>query len=121
MLIASSAQAQNLFVSYQIGIINEYTPDGVQSSFASGLSEPLGLTFDSAGNLYEADLGSGNIYKFTPQGVRSTFASGFPYPVALAFDSAGNLFVSDDTKLNYQGNIYKVSCRVVFKAGIFCS
>ena len=38
MLIASSAQAQNLFVSnFRSGNINEFTPGGVQSTFASGL------------------------------------------------------------------------------------
>ena len=41
MLIASSAQAQNLFVADSNGTINEFTPGGVRSTFAS--------TFDSVG------------------------------------------------------------------------
>src|SRR5208282_717048 len=98
MLISTSAQAQNLFVSDYAndtvgsGNIYEYMPSGVQSTFASGLSGPAGLAFNSAGDLFEADELSGNIYEFTPGGVRSTFASGLYYPYALAFDSAGNLF-----------------------------
>ena len=43
LLIASSAQAQNLFVSNQLsgsGSITEITPGGAQSTFASGLDNP---------------------------------------------------------------------------------
>jgi sugar lactone lactonase YvrE len=82
----TNAQAQNLFeADYGSGHIYEFTPGGVQSTFASGLSTPFGLAFDSAGNLFEADRGSGNIYEFTPGGVRSTFASGLSGPDYLAF------------------------------------
>ncbi|MGB8368204.1 MAG: PEP-CTERM sorting domain-containing protein [Limisphaerales bacterium] len=46
LLIASSAQAQNLFVScVGNGSIIEITPGGAQSTFASGLDEPVGLAF----------------------------------------------------------------------------
>src|SRR5580765_429564 len=103
MLIAASAPAQNLFVAggYD-GTIYEYTPGGVQSTFASGLTGG-GLAFNSAGNLFETDTGSGNIYEFTPGGMRSTFATGYNNPGSLAFDSAGNLFAADSGN----GNIYK--------------
>ena len=67
----------------------------------SGLSDPDGLAFDSAGNLFVAEFGeinggpgTGRIYKFTPDGVRTTFASGLFEPQGLAFDRAGNLFVA---------------------------
>ena len=109
MLIASSAQAQNLFVasvvpasdgaSY-IGIITEITEGGMQSAFASGLTFPQGLAFDSAGELFEADY-SGHVYEFTPAGARSTFASGLSTLYGLAFNSAGDLFATDS------GNIYE--------------
>jgi sugar lactone lactonase YvrE len=96
LLIAAGAEAQNLLVAdYSSGQINAFTPGGAQSTFASGLNQPLGLAFDPAGNLYEADAYSGNIYKFTPAGAQSTFASGLNRPVGLAFDSAGNLFVAN--------------------------
>jgi hypothetical protein len=95
LLIASSAQAQNLFEADRgSGNIFTFTPGGVQTTFASGLNAPLGLAFNSAGNLFEADYGSGNIYEFTPGGAKSTFATGLGNPEALAFNSAGNLFVS---------------------------
>src|SRR5438874_1863538 len=67
------------------------TPAGVRSIFASGLTYPGGLTFDSVGNLFVADNDA--IYKFTPAGVRTTFAAGLGAN-GLAFDRAGNLFVA---------------------------
>src|SRR5215472_8482951 len=111
-VICASATAQNLFVSGRDtsgGKIFKFTPNRVQSTFASGLSGPQGLAFDKAGNLFVANVvsgtgnGNGSIYKFTPQGVRSTFASGLDFPLDLAFDSAGNLFVTDYGA----GHIYK--------------
>jgi len=105
MLIASSALAQNLFVTCRDGRIYEFTPSGTRSTFASGLSTPEGLAFDSSGNMYEADSASGNIYEFTPSGTRSIFASGLSRPAGLAFDSAGNLYEAD----NGSGNIYEFS------------
>ena len=59
------------------------------------------MAFNSAGDLFEADFGTGNIYEFTPSGTRSTFASGLN-PYGLAFNSAGDLFVADGG-----GNIYE--------------
>ena len=55
LLICSSAPAQNLFVSdFASGNIYEFTPEGVRSTFVSGLAGP-GLAFDTAGNLFVAD------------------------------------------------------------------
>src|SRR5262245_14411112 len=89
-LICARASAQNLFVSdfdfqENYGIIDEFTPNGVRSTFASGLNDPAGLAVDKSGNLFVADAGRGAIYKFTRAGVRATFASGLPLaaPVGL--------------------------------------
>jgi hypothetical protein len=62
------------------GSIYQYTPSGVQSIFASALSEPRGVTFGHGGNLFVAnttfDPGSQTfqvtIVKITPGGVQST-------------------------------------------------
>jgi len=74
----------NLFVSTEsrmllIGndTILKFTPEGVESTFATGLTYPRGLAFDTSGNLFVADVdgvGSGEILKFTPDGNRSVFA-----------------------------------------------
>lgn len=77
----------NLFVSTEsrmllIGndTILKFTPEGVKSKFATGLTYPRGLAFDRSGNLFVADVsGSGSgapgqILKFTSDGNWSLFA-----------------------------------------------
>ena len=60
-------------------------PGSAGSIFASGLNGPLGLAFDSAGNLYSANFDNAMIYKITPGGAGSLFATGMTYgPVYLA-------------------------------------
>ena len=94
LLIAPGVQAQNLFES-DGSSVNEFTPGGTQSTFASGLNDSEGVAFNSAGVLFVADAGSGNIYEYTTNGVQSTFASGLSSPEGLAFNSAGDLFEAD--------------------------
>ena len=104
--------------------IRMVTPQGVISTVAGGgtdtgegipatsakLGGPYGLTFDSAGNLYFADITT-RVRKITPAGriytVAGTSRSGFSgdggpaidaqldYPQAVALDAAGNLYISD--------------------------
>jgi Fn3 associated len=101
VLICASASAQNLFVSGGApgnGKIFEFTPDGVETIFSSGLNSPQNLAFDGEGNLFVVDGGA--IYKFTPDGVRTTFTLGLPSPLGLACDSADNLFVVDGSNID---------------------
>ena len=100
------------------GLIYQYTPTGVQSLFAPGLSEPRDMAFDRFGNLFVANMTcdattcQGSIVKITPQGVQSTFATlseeNFQ-PEGMAFDHAGNLFVMaiDLIDPNFASTIYK--------------
>jgi WD40 repeat protein len=105
LLMACSAQGQNLFVSAGNGNIYEYTPGGGQSTFAS-FSAPAGLAFDSAGDLFAGDNVNGDIYEYKA-GIQTptVFASGLPGVTGLAFNSAGNLFVgggsADNTIYEY--------------------
>src|SRR5437588_701097 len=98
--ICAFAAPQILFESdFQSGTIFKFTPDGIKTTFATGLSLPTALAFDSMGNLFAAsaspNAGSGAIFKFTPDGTKTTFATGLSSPIGLAFDASGNLLVSD--------------------------
>src|SRR6266550_4142559 len=114
ILTCSGASAQNLFVSGRDaggGEIFQFTWDGGQSIFASGLYKPWDMAFDSAGNLFGVDYlivggdlpGNAAIYKITPNGTLTIFASRLSYASSLATDKAGNLFVADYDK----GSIYR--------------
>lgn len=78
----------NLFVSTAVfpyngdGIL-KFTPRGVKSTFASGLPNPRGLIFDSAGKLFVAQIppsASGDILKITRNGRAGVFASELGVP-----------------------------------------
>jgi uncharacterized repeat protein (TIGR03803 family) len=109
-LIATCAHAQNLFVAdWTSGNVYEFTPNGARSTFATGLSYPDGMAFDSAGNLFVACQGGGiggggSIIKITPSGAQSNFASGLTTPNQVAFDNAGDLFVGTGGS---PGNLYE--------------
>ena len=81
----------NLFVSTESGLVNDpsnvvlkFTPDGVGSTFASGLAHyPRGLAFDRGGNLFVGEVGEnpnnppgdpGDILRFAPNGREKVFA-----------------------------------------------
>src|SRR6266545_593143 len=127
--LAISTHAQNLYVSLHgalcgfnctdfSGSISEYTPDGMQSTFASGLARPRGVAFDSSGNLFAAvnyfappNQRHGKILKFSPLGQQSVLGN-----VALSFleglvtDSGGNVFAmaqSASITIGDVSNIYK--------------
>jgi hypothetical protein len=125
--VTAQGALNDLFVSINSdgsnggGSINEYTPTGVQSLFASGLSEPRGVAFDHFGNLFGANntfddpsqTFQGTIVKITPDGVQSLFVTiaGNVILEGLAFDRASNLFVIaiDATDLNGASTIYKIT------------
>lgn len=108
MLMACGVSGQNLYVStYSGGTIDEITPGGAESVFASGMSYPVGLAFNSAGDLFVGNSAnnngeSGNITEIAPNGTQTTFASGVD-PQGIAINSAGNLFQVDYRS----GNVYE--------------
>jgi DNA-binding beta-propeller fold protein YncE len=83
----------NLFVTTEGDPGNDtilvFTPDGMESTFATDLTNPRGLAFDSFGNLFVAESNpapDGDILKFAPGGGAPTvFASGIDLPEFLAF------------------------------------
>ena len=101
--LAITAHAQNLYVSANAPgshKIFEYTSDGTQSTYASGLDNPRGLAFDSIGNLFVAhlkeadDIGIWRVLKFNLRNHVSTFGSATNFLFeGLALDAAGNVYV----------------------------
>ena len=82
-----------------IGAVYKFDSSGNRTLFAtSGVHLPLGLAFDSAGNLYAANSSTGTIEKFDSSGNGTVFASGISV-YGLAFDSSDNLYVA-----TYGGN-----------------
>ena len=129
ILTCSGASAQNLFVSGRDaggGEIFQFTWDGGQTIFASGLYKPWDIAFDGAGNLFGVDYlivggdlpGNAAIYKITPNGTLTIFAYRLSYASSLATDKAGNLFVADyDNGIIYQ---YKpTGSRATFASGLY--
>ncbi len=69
---------------------------------ASGVTNPVAIAVDEAGDLYIANnsgtaqgASTSSIIKLTPAGVQSTVASGWVSPVAVSTDAAGDVFVLD--------------------------
>src|SRR5437868_12582600 len=77
LAVNAQAGAGDLYESdLASGTIFRFTPAGVKSTFATGLSNPVGLAFDRKGDLFVADANSGSVFEFNAAGVQSTFASG---------------------------------------------
>jgi len=128
--LAITAHAQNLYVSANVPggshAIFEYTPSGVQSTYASGLNNPRGLAFDSIGNLFATnvhdadDIEIGRVLKFNLRNKVSTVGSAAKFTFeGLAIDIAGNVYVmaTDDTSPTGAGTIFKFTPsgeRIVF-------
>ncbi|OWK39899.1 IPT/TIG domain-containing protein [Fimbriiglobus ruber] len=84
----------------QVSLSAPWTP--TVATVASGFTNPSGLAFDTAGNLYMADASANTISKIVPGGTVTTFATGLAGPDGLAFDTAGNLF-SDSPEVTQVG------------------
>ena len=128
--LVTAAHAQNLYVSANVPggshVIFEYTPSGVQSTYASGLNNPRGLAFDSIGNLFATnvhdadDIEIGRVLKFNLRNKVSTVGSAAKFTFeGLAIDIAGNVYVmaTDDTSPTGAGTIFKFTPsgeRIVF-------
>src|SRR5947207_803556 len=132
--LVTAAHAQNLYVSAHRPqsdgghAILEFTPSGTQSTYASGLLFPRGLSFDSIGNLFAAetvapgdrDLLIGRALKFNLRNHRNTVGSATNFFFeGLAVDIAGNAYVmaNDDNSPTGASTIFKFTPdgeRIVF-------
>jgi hypothetical protein len=59
-------------------------------------ANPVGLTFDTKGDLFIANRYGNSVIEIDTNGTPGTFASGLNGPLALAFDSSGDLFVGNN-------------------------
>jgi sugar lactone lactonase YvrE len=69
-----------------------------------GLSNPQGLAFDGAGNLYVADYNNDVIDEFNSSGTSESIFASLPTgsnPHGIAFDSSGDLFVANFSHGSY--------------------
>jgi len=78
--------------------IEKFGPDGAGSVFASGFSEPAGMAFDAAANLWVADFG-GAVLQINSAGVATrlppNIAPVFGGESDIVFDTAGNMYIAD--------------------------
>jgi sugar lactone lactonase YvrE len=80
------------------GKVLKFERDRTVTTFASGLSNPLGIATDRWNNLYVVEQGAGKLWKFnTLTGVGEVLASGLQSPSVVAVDSIGEAFVAEDT------------------------
>jgi sugar lactone lactonase YvrE len=98
--VALDSSSNLYFADYIHTAIRKISPSGAVTTFAN-VKNPVGLAFDSAGNLYSSHHGAGinpynnTISKITPDGTIHTYATGFKTPSGIAFDTSGNLYVAN--------------------------
>jgi gliding motility-associated-like protein len=102
--------AGNLYVADRDnGAVRKITPSGVVTTYASGFSQPNGITINSNGDLYVSEAAANDIKLVKTNGLVSVFAgnggmsyidgtgtaAGFHYPYGITIDANGNLYVAD--------------------------
>jgi sugar lactone lactonase YvrE len=98
LLSQSHVNGSDLFVAgYGSGVVQQFNSlTSSSTTFASGLVNPIGLAFDSAGNFYVGDYGASTIYRYGPNNIRTTFATaGLQNPMGLAVDGSGNVYAAN--------------------------
>ncbi len=69
---------------------------GVQMTVGSGLSHPLGVAVDGAGDVFIADYNNGLVVEVPAGGgAQTTVGSGLSGPSGVAVDGAGDVFIAD--------------------------
>lgn len=81
-------------------------PDGSETLlWRNGLSQPVGIARDDAGNFIVGNYADNTLAKVTPQGVVTPFARGLDRPYGLTRDAAGAVYVANSGN----GTIARVS------------
>jgi DNA-binding beta-propeller fold protein YncE len=61
----------------------------------TGLNYPVGVTFDSSGDLFVADWGSSRVIELSVSGESTSIGSGLAYATAVGVDALGDVFIAD--------------------------
>src|SRR5215467_8138603 len=117
--LAITARAQNLYVSLQGpltnsgGSISEYTPTGVQQTFATA-PFPRGIAFDNSGNFFVGSTVLGNhneqakVLRFPPNRHESVLgAAELSFIEGVVTDTAGNVYAVALDENTFAGTIYE--------------
>jgi len=87
-----SYSGSTIYVSSNYYIYSNISIAGVSILGTTGLN-PIGITIDSAGNIFTANNSSNDVSKITPSGVSTILSSTGNPPVAITIDSIGNLYL----------------------------
>ena len=128
----------NMYVAeYGNDVIRKITPGREVSLYAGAFDDdrlvdgsrldarfdgPVGITIDSAGNLYVSEYGNKTVRKIDANGNVTTVADGFSYPYGMTTDHGDNIFVSDYTnntikKIHLVGDTVRFNIQVADIAG----
>jgi len=88
-----------IYVSSNYYIYSNLSISG-SSIFGTTGTTPLGITIDSAGNIYTANANSNNVSKITPLGVSTILGTTGTTPIRITIDSAGNIYTANQTSNN---------------------
>ncbi|WP_295664592.1 NHL repeat-containing protein [uncultured Mucilaginibacter sp.] len=113
-------------ITISTGTVSTFAGTGTQgltngTALSSTFYFPCGLTFDSSGNLFVAELRNNTIRKIATDGTVTTYAgtgaqgstdgpatsATFYQPIGLAVDASGNVYVADE----YNNELRKISLK----------
>lgn len=77
---------------------------GTMMDFSGDITNPTGIAFDKAGQMFVTSRLDGTVYRVTPFKEAVVFASNLGVATGLVFDSKGLMYVGDRT-----GTIYRVN------------
>ena len=82
-----------------VGASVQVTP-GLESTIGGSLKTPSQISIDSAGNLFVADAGLGQVLMFAPGSTSGvSIGTGLTAPTGVAVDGAGDVFIADSGKV----------------------
>jgi len=88
----------NLYVTNNNGTIDEFNSGGTSiGTFGSGMTDPVGIVFNAAGDAFVLDASTKKVYEFSSSGslISTLSVTGLNNPSAIAINSSGNLYIAN--------------------------